>query len=83
MCKSYWNIDLWFSEGEKTHFEKTAFKNMYCNWNLLTQIDKVLEKKHLSVFFPLVWKTLYEKPKSQNWRAWKQTNSVLLEALYK
>ncbi len=42
VCKCYWGGDLWLSVGEKTHFEKTAFKNMYCNWNLLTQIDKVL-----------------------------------------
>ncbi len=23
--------DLWLGVGENTHFEKTAFKNMYCN----------------------------------------------------
>ncbi len=28
--------------GEKSHFEKTAFKDMNCDWNLQTQIDKVL-----------------------------------------
>ncbi len=42
VCKCYRSEDLWLSVGEKTHFEKTAFKNMYCNWNLLTQIDKGL-----------------------------------------
>ncbi len=51
VCECYWSGDLWLSVGEKTHFEKTAFKNMYCNWNLSTQIDKVLEKKHLTVSF--------------------------------
>ncbi len=38
----YRNKNVMFGVWEKTHFEKTAFKNMYCNWNLLTQIDKVL-----------------------------------------
>ncbi len=42
VCKSNWRGDLWLSVEEKTHFEKTAFKNMYCNGNLLTQKDKVL-----------------------------------------
>ncbi len=46
---------------------------MYCNWNPLKQIDKVLEKKTftvslvLDVFFPLVWKKTYIKnQKAQN-----------------
>ncbi len=46
LCKNLQDIDrsknVKFGVGEKTHFEKTAFKNMYCSWNLLTQIDKVL-----------------------------------------
>ncbi len=42
VCMYYWSGDFWRSAGEKSHFEKTAFKDMYCNWNLQTQIDKVL-----------------------------------------
>ncbi len=34
--------EIYGSVEKKTYFEKPAFKNMYCNWNLLTQIDKVL-----------------------------------------
>ncbi len=59
VCKCYWSGDLWLSEGEKNHFENTTFKNMY--WNLLTQIDKVLEKKHLTVSFGCFLSTSLKK----------------------
>ncbi len=36
---------------KKTHFEKTAFKYMYSNWNLQMHIDKVQLNKHLKVYF--------------------------------
>ncbi len=48
--------------------QKTAFKNMYCDRNLLTQIDKVLKDTLNNVFrmfsFHSSEKTLYEKSKS-------------------
>ncbi len=32
------NCDVSAAEVEKqTHFDKTTFKDMYCNWNLQTQ----------------------------------------------
>ncbi len=29
--------------------EKKLFKNIYCNWNLQMQIDKVQQHKHIEV----------------------------------
>ncbi len=28
VCKCYWSGDLWLSVGEKSHFEKMAFKKI-------------------------------------------------------
>ncbi len=43
VCVSATEVEIYGSVSEKkNHFEKTALKNMYCNWNLLTQIDTVL-----------------------------------------
>ncbi len=44
VCKCSWS-------GDKTHFEKTAFKDMDWNWYLQMQIDKVQYNKHLNVYF--------------------------------
>ncbi len=44
-------VDISGSVHEKTPFEKIKFKDMYCNQNLQTQIDKVHQNKPLNGVF--------------------------------
>ncbi len=44
---------------------------MHCYWNLLTEIDKVLHKKHFWTTKIKSEKTLYEQPKRPESQAWQ------------
>ncbi len=40
-CVKCWSGGLWLSAEEKNNLEEIAFKEMYCNWILQSQIDNV------------------------------------------
>ncbi len=79
MCKCCWSGDLWVSAGEKTPFEKTAFKNLY-NWNLLTQIDKKAIKEALNSVF---WMFYFHYSVKKNFRKNLKIDSCLKKLCFR